>query len=57
LRSALEAESLHAALVRHILSSYEQEIAADLVDLVAEALPEMQDWLDSQASLRRRGSA
>ena len=53
LRAALAAESLHADLVLHILSSYEQEIAVDLVDLVAETLPGIQDWLDGQAGLRR----
>jgi hypothetical protein len=55
LRATLGVESLRAELVKHIMSFYEQEIAIDLIDLVADTLPEMQDWLDGQAGFRRRG--
>ena len=55
LRAALDAENLHTNLVRHILSSYEQEVAVDLVDLVADTLPEFQEWLDGQAAASKAG--
>ncbi|MCX7027973.1 MAG: hypothetical protein NT061_10965 [Spirochaetes bacterium] len=56
LRSTLGAEGLGADLARHILLYYEQEIAVDLVDLVADTLPEIQDWLDGEAARRLRPS-
>jgi len=53
LRLTLGEKSMQLDIVRHILSWYEQEIAVDLVDLVAETLPEILDWLDGLAASRR----
>ncbi|HEY9054310.1 MAG TPA: hypothetical protein VIO60_05780 [Rectinemataceae bacterium] len=51
LRAVLEDPGLGERLADFALTSYEEEIAVDLVDLVAENLPALQDWLADQAKL------
>jgi hypothetical protein len=46
LQAVLGQEGLASQLADYILFNYEEEMAADLVDLVSESLPELLDWLE-----------
>lgn len=49
-RDALQREHLYRELVDYILARYDEETADDLIDLVTDGLPELQEWLDRLVS-------
>jgi hypothetical protein len=53
LRRALGGERLDDELADFILSRYEQEMAADLVSLVADTLPAVREWMETRSVKNR----
>jgi len=49
LRRTIGSQNLELELTDFILSRYESEMAVDLVDLVADTLPETRDWIVAQS--------
>ncbi|MFA5851257.1 MAG: hypothetical protein WC820_01025 [Spirochaetales bacterium] len=49
LRRTIGSQTLELELTDFILSRYESEMAVDLVDLVADTLPETRDWIVAQS--------
>jgi hypothetical protein len=49
LRKAMSQREMELELTDFILSRYDSEMAVDLVDLVAETLPEARDWIIAQS--------
>ncbi|MEW6548225.1 MAG: hypothetical protein AB1407_02060 [Spirochaetota bacterium] len=56
IRAALSREGLGKHLVDYILTRYDEERASDLVDLVNDALPEIQTWLRRLEAKAEKGA-